>query len=57
MGWSCVGVESGTLFDDIDLNELEWADYDEKAGLAVEINELSFQFARAWSLIYQFHLL
>lgn len=31
--WKCVGVESGTKFENVDLNEgpeSEWVDYDEK---------------------------
>jgi len=59
IGWRCVGTESGTPFEDVDLNEKvnhctrktkinlhikEWADYDEKAGEPVEINEMTFQF-------------
>uniref|UniRef100_A0A914HU51 Uncharacterized protein n=1 Tax=Globodera rostochiensis TaxID=31243 RepID=A0A914HU51_GLORO len=47
VGWTCVGVESGSIFAEIDLNELEWADYDEKSCLPVEINDISFQFIRA----------
>jgi hypothetical protein len=27
--WKCVGVDSGTVFDEVDLSE-EWTDYDEK---------------------------
>ncbi|KAI1723951.1 CXXC motif containing zinc binding protein [Ditylenchus destructor] len=44
VGWRCFGTESGTVFDDIDLNEKEWVDYDEKAGQATEINEMSSRF-------------
>ena len=44
IGWQCVGADSGTPFEDIDLNELEWADYDEKAGQPVEINEIAHRF-------------
>ncbi|KAG2175228.1 hypothetical protein INT44_007716 [Umbelopsis vinacea] len=29
-GWTALGAESGTKFDDIDLTEGDWADYDEK---------------------------
>ena len=28
--WKAVGAESGTRFDEIDLSEGEWYDYDEK---------------------------
>ena len=29
-GFKAIGVESGTEFEDIDLREGDWADYDEK---------------------------
>ncbi len=38
------GVESGTRFDDVDLTEREWAEYDEKAKQAVEIQALESRF-------------
>ncbi|XP_005099014.1 CXXC motif containing zinc binding protein [Aplysia californica] len=44
VGWEAVGLESQTLFSDIDLNEAEWFDYDEKAGESVSITELKHQF-------------
>ena len=28
--WKCVGVESGTVFPEVELEEGEWVDYDEK---------------------------
>ncbi|VDM49919.1 unnamed protein product [Toxocara canis] len=43
-GWRAVGVESGTPFEDIDLSEKEWADYDEKSSVATEITELDARF-------------
>lgn len=30
--WKCIGVESGTSFTEVDLDEGEWVDYDEKVG-------------------------
>ena len=30
--WKCKGVESGTVFSEVDLTEGEWTDYDEKVG-------------------------
>lgn len=33
-GWTALGAESGTKFDDIDLTEGDWADYDEKVMLS-----------------------
>ncbi|KIH43954.1 hypothetical protein ANCDUO_26033 [Ancylostoma duodenale] len=46
-GWTAVGVESGTAFDDIDLSEKAWADYDEKAGEATEISDIEVRFVHA----------
>uniref|UniRef100_F1LFV1 Uncharacterized protein n=1 Tax=Ascaris suum TaxID=6253 RepID=F1LFV1_ASCSU len=43
-GWRAVGIESGTTFDDVDLSEKEWADYDEKASAATEITEVDVRF-------------
>lgn len=31
--WTCKGIESGTIFSEIDLQGGEWADYDEKVNL------------------------
>lgn len=28
--WRCVGLESGTVFPEVDLSDGEWVDYDEK---------------------------
>lgn len=47
VGWKCVGSESGTLFDEIDLNETVWADYDERVAQPVEITDISIQFVVA----------
>ncbi|CAJ0589301.1 unnamed protein product [Cylicocyclus nassatus] len=46
-GWTAVGIESGTVFDDIDLSEKAWADYDEKAGEATEISDIEIRFVHA----------
>ncbi|KZT08958.1 DUF866-domain-containing protein [Laetiporus sulphureus 93-53] len=45
--WKCVGVESGTVFDEVDLEEEEWVDYDEKAALPVGVSNFASQWARA----------
>nr|CAG4643606.1 EOG090X0HQJ [Ilyocryptus agilis] len=45
-GWTVEGLESGTVFSDIDLTEKEWADYDEKAKTTVGIYELEHNFIR-----------
>ncbi|WKY13286.1 hypothetical protein Q1695_004250 [Nippostrongylus brasiliensis] len=47
MGWTAVGTESGTVFEDIDLSEKVWADYDEKAAEATEINDFEVRFVHA----------
>lgn len=31
--WKCVGLESGTVFSEVDMDEGEWVDYDEKVML------------------------
>ncbi|KZT05857.1 DUF866-domain-containing protein [Laetiporus sulphureus 93-53] len=45
--WKCVGVESGTVFDEVDLEEEEWVDYDEKAALPVGVSNFMSQWTRA----------
>ncbi|KAJ2927162.1 hypothetical protein H1R20_g9909, partial [Candolleomyces eurysporus] len=45
--WKCVGAESGTKFDDVDLNEPEWVDYDEKTQLPVGVSEFKSEWSRA----------
>ena len=42
--WIAVGAESGTIFEDVDLSEGMWTEYDEKMGRCVEISELSSKF-------------
>ncbi|CAJ0939342.1 unnamed protein product, partial [Mesorhabditis belari] len=44
MGWQAEGVESETPFEEIDLSEKEWSDYDERVNEAVEINEIDVKF-------------
>ena len=38
------GQESGTVFEDVDLTELEWADYDERSGESTVISEIEVKF-------------
>ena len=40
------GQETGTVFEDVDLSEKEWADYDEKSDQSVCISELQFSFVK-----------
>lgn len=45
--WQARGLDSGTVFNDIDLTEGDWFDYDEKAGAEVSIKELKWDIARS----------
>lgn len=45
--WSATGLESGSKFDQIDLTEGDWFDYDEKAGEEVSIKDLKWDIVRA----------
>ncbi|KII93877.1 hypothetical protein PLICRDRAFT_36098 [Plicaturopsis crispa FD-325 SS-3] len=45
--WKCRGAESGTVFDDVDLSEGEWVDYDEKAAVPVGVSNIESQWTRA----------
>jgi hypothetical protein len=46
-GFEAEGAESGTKFDDIDLSEGEWVEYDEKSKLPVGISEVGIRFEKA----------
>lgn len=41
------GLESGTTFEGVDLQEGEWFDYDEKVGEEVSIKDLKWEIRRA----------
>ncbi|XP_050536496.1 CXXC motif containing zinc binding protein isoform X2 [Daktulosphaira vitifoliae] len=43
-GFKCRGIESNTQFQDINLEEKEWVDYDEKEGQPVGIYDFEHQF-------------
>ena len=54
-GWKCKGYKedeegegstTGTVFEDVDLSDLEWADYDEKSEESTCISELEFKFVK-----------
>ncbi|XP_036899134.1 CXXC motif containing zinc binding protein isoform X2 [Sturnira hondurensis] len=45
-GFAAEGVESGTVFSDINLQEKDWTDYDEKARESVGIYEVAHQFVK-----------
>ncbi|KIY65140.1 DUF866-domain-containing protein [Cylindrobasidium torrendii FP15055 ss-10] len=45
--WKVTGVGKGTKFNEVDLNEGEWTDYDEKAALPVGVSEVESKWTRA----------
>ncbi|EPT04023.1 hypothetical protein FOMPIDRAFT_1028349 [Fomitopsis schrenkii] len=45
--WRCIGAESSTVFDEVDLGEGEWVDYDEKAALPVGVSNIDGKWTRA----------
>ncbi|XP_006879871.1 PREDICTED: UPF0587 protein C1orf123 homolog [Elephantulus edwardii] len=45
-GFAAEGLESGTVFSDINLQEKDWTDYDEKAQESVGIYEVTHQFVK-----------
>ncbi|XP_035583636.1 CXXC motif containing zinc binding protein-like isoform X1 [Zalophus californianus] len=45
-GFAAEGVESGTVFSHINLQEKDWTDYDEKAQESVGIYEVTHQFVK-----------
>ena len=38
------GRESGTVFDEVDLTDREWADYDERSGESTLLSEIEVKF-------------
>ncbi|KAI8144325.1 hypothetical protein BJV82DRAFT_65517 [Fennellomyces sp. T-0311] len=44
--WVAEGTESGTKFEDIDLTDGEWVEYDEKSGEPVGIAEIEVEFKK-----------
>lgn len=45
-GWIAKATESGVVFDNIDLTEKEWVDYDEKQKASVGVYEFESQFVK-----------
>lgn len=45
-GWSASGIESGLEFNDIDLSQQEWSEYDERAQQPVSILDISYKFIK-----------
>ncbi|KAM7534371.1 hypothetical protein Aperf_G00000116389 [Anoplocephala perfoliata] len=46
-GWQVASSVSETVFSDVDLSSGEWTDYDDKAGVCLEIMEIQTKFIRA----------
>lgn len=46
VGWTAQSSQSSTSFEDIDLSQGEWADYDENTAQAVGIYEVRHQFVK-----------
>ena len=44
--FSCKGAETSTVFEEVDLSEGEWYDYDERAGEEVSITEISWDISK-----------
>lgn len=45
-GWIAKGIDGKSYFEDIDLSEDDWADYDEKTSNSVGISEFKSQFVK-----------
>jgi hypothetical protein len=45
--WLAEGIESGSKFTGIELQDGDWFDYDEKTGEEVSIKDLKFEIRRA----------
>lgn len=45
--FECVGAESGTVFEEVDLEDGEWYDYDDKAGAEVSVVDVKWDIARS----------
>ena len=45
-GWIVQASDGGQKFDDVDLTEGEWIDYDEKLKESVRVHELEFKFIK-----------
>ncbi|KAJ2754827.1 hypothetical protein H4R27_004538 [Coemansia aciculifera] len=43
-GWKVTGTESNTVFDEVDLAEMEWYEYDEEAAAPVSIKDIECEF-------------
>ncbi|KAJ2822484.1 hypothetical protein FBU31_004576 [Coemansia sp. 'formosensis'] len=42
--WKVTGTESNTVFDEVDLDEMEWYEYDEEAAVPVSIKDIKCEF-------------
>lgn len=44
--WHCVGEELGTKFEEVDLEDKEWYEYDDKQGEEVSVTDVAFDIQR-----------
>ncbi|EEQ38832.1 hypothetical protein EJF18_30327 [Clavispora lusitaniae] len=45
--WKCAAAESSTKFEEVDLEDKEWYDYDDNKGEEVSVTEVEFDIARS----------
>ncbi|KAK9466393.1 hypothetical protein V1512DRAFT_167874 [Lipomyces arxii] len=45
--WTCKSAANGAVYEEVDLQQGEWFDYDEKAGEEVTITEVKWQIRRS----------
>lgn len=45
--WQCRGAESTTTFNEVDLEDREWYDYDDNKGEEVSVTDVEFDIARS----------
>jgi len=45
--WKCIGSESGMAFNEVDMEEREWTDYDEKSSVSVGVMAFEGKWSKA----------
>lgn len=46
IGWIVHSIDNGTKFNDVDLSDDDWVEYDEKNGNSIGIYEFKSQFVK-----------
>ncbi len=44
VGFTCEATDSGTRFEDVNLEDNDWCDYDETSNASVRVSDLEFKF-------------